>query len=860
MKTTFYIKHYLMRAAMTLLVALCANLTAWAQYVFVYAQPNSAAIVKVGTSLVLDEFVDGAGFTMAAPGQTVYFGYSTQDYILTGIRCDDLESSDITVVNDNVYSFVMPDGVQFLTIWMDFEYNGEPVVVTGVDINEENFPDEHFRNWLLSQTYGTDAVITDTEMGGISKIVARSCGIKDLTGIEHFTALTELYVDNKIDTPEAEKNQITSLDLSSNTFLRKLYCNDNKLSSLNIANNTYLENIDCTNNLLEELDVTACTNLLMLSCGNNLLETLDVSQNQLMTVFQCSDNKLQELDLSNNPLLDQLYCDNNQLAEIDLTHQTVLQILNCYNNQLTSLEVSSNKLFQLYCYNNQIKSEAMGVLVNSLPERPAYMVVLDRDSGIEQNEITEEQADVANEKGWSVEAIENGEFVPVFISDTHEYVDLGLTSGTLWATCNVGAYRPQDAGLFFAWGDTVGHGSDTSDGYLFSWENYKWGEVAGEDTNFTKYCSDSSRGKDGFTDGKNELDPEDDAAYVNWGSLWRTPSKEQFDELKSECTWTKTTVQGVNGYEVKGTNGNTIFLPETGWRIDDMLLDGGAYWSRSTDPDDAGGAYYLGWDDWGEYIFGGRLDGQCVRPVVNTSKYIKLADNAENSEAIGTAAASSDTYDVMLEGRKIYKDGEWNTLCLPFDLSEEQLNASPLAGADIRTLTDATVTGHHVDLTFSDNVSSITAGTPYIVRWEEDTKCPTIIDPVFYGVSVSEENNDFVSDDGHVNFIGYYDAFTVSPSDNPLVYYLTAGNTLKYTTKERTLKACRAYFTFTASDGGSANDFTFDIDFGNGTNSIQDVRTDNEEGTWYDLSGRCLNGKPTQKGIYVNEGHKVVIK
>ena len=697
-------------------------------------------------------------------------------------------------------------------------------------------------------------------MGGISKIVARSCGIKDLTGIEHFTALTELYVDNKIDTPEAEKNQITSLDLSSNTFLRKLYCNDNKLSSLNIANNTYLENIDCTNNLLEELDVTACTNLLMLSCGNNLLETLDVSQNQLMTVFQCSDNKLQELDLSNNPLLDQLYCDNNQLAEIDLTHQTVLQILNCYNNQLTSLEVSSNKLFQLYCYNNQIKSEAMGVLVNSLPERPAYMVVLDRDSGIEQNEITEEQADVANEKGWSVEAIENGEFVPVFISDTHEYVDLGLTSGTLWATCNVGAYRPQDAGLFFAWGDTVGHGSDTSDGYLFSWENYKWGEVAGEDTNFTKYCSDSSRGKDGFTDGKNELDPEDDAAYVNWGSLWRTPSKEQFDELKSECTWTKTTVQGVNGYEVKGTNGNTIFLPETGWRIDDMLLDGGAYWSRSTDPDDAGGAYYLGWDDWGEYIFGGRLDGQCVRPVVNTSKYIKLADNAENSEAIGTAAASSDTYDVMLEGRKIYKDGERNTLCLPFDLSEEQLNASPLAGADIRTLTDATVTGHHVDLTFSDNVSSITAGTPYIVRWEEDTKCPTIIDPVFYGVSVSEENNDFVSDDGHVNFIGYYDAFTVSPSDNPLVYYLTAGNTLKYTTKERTLKACRAYFTFTASDGGSANDFTFDIDFGNGTNSIQDVRTDNEEGTWYDLSGRCLNGKPTQKGIYVNEGHKVVIK
>ena len=86
---------------------------------------------------------------------------------------------------------------------------------------------------------------------------------------------------------------------------------------------------------------------------------------------------------------------------------------------------------------------------------------------------------------------------------TREFVDLGLTSGTLWATTNVGADNPQDIGLFFAWGDTEGH--ELEDGYLFSWENYKWGEVSGYDTYFTKYCSDSSRGKDGFTDGKAEV-------------------------------------------------------------------------------------------------------------------------------------------------------------------------------------------------------------------------------------------------------------------------------------------------------------------------------------------------------------------
>jgi len=442
------------------------------------------------------------------------------------------------------------------------------------------------------------------------------------------------------------------------------------------------------------------------------------------------------------------------------------------------------------------------------------------------------------------------------------FVDLGLTSGTLWATCNIGADNPQDAGLFFAWGDTVGHGSDPSDGYFFSWDNYKWCVVVDYFSHFTKYCTESSSGNDGFADGKYELDPEDDAAYINWGSEWRTPSKEQFDELKNECTWTLKTIGDVKGYEVVGQNGNSIFLPETGWRIDDMLLDGGAYWARSANPEDTGGAYYLGWDDWGEYEYGGRVNGQCVRPVINPYKYIQLVDDAVNSDAIATAASSDDTYEVKLDGRTLFKDGEWNTLCLPFNLTAEQLSASPLAGADIRTLTSASVTGHHVDLTFGSNESSLTAGTPYIVMWEADTKIPTIIDPVFRGVTLSDEKHDFVSADGHVNFIGYYDAFTILPSDDPLVYYLTTGNILKYTTKERLLKACRTYFTFTPSDGSSANDFTFDISFGGDPNSIHTAITENDKtaGVWFDLSGRRLNGKPSQKGIYVTDGQKVVIQ
>jgi surface protein len=217
---------------------------------------------------------------------------------------------------------------------------------------------------------------------------------------------------------------------------------------------------------------------------------------------------------------------------------------------------------------------------------------------------------------------------------------------------------------------------------------------------------------------------------------------------------------------------------------------------------------------------------------------------------------------VTLSGRTLYKDGEWNTLCLPFSMTAGQVSASPLAGADIRTLTSASVTGYFVKLTFG-KVSSLTSGTPYIVRWKADTENPTIIDPVFNGVTLSDEKHDFTSTDTHVKFIGYYDTFTVGPDDDPAVYYLTAGNMLKHTAKERTLKACRAYFLFTPGDDAGTNKLAFDIDFGDGTTGIAEASTLNSQPStpfWYTLDGRRLSGKPTQKGIYLNNGRKVVIK
>ena len=160
-------------------------------------------------------------------------------------------------------------------------------------------------------------------------------------------------------------------------------------------------------------------------------------------------------------------------------------------------------------------------------------------------------------------------------SPNHEYVDLGLPSGTLWATCNVGASSPEDYGDYFAWGETTPKEA-------YDWSNYKW--CNGDNDTMTKYCTFSNSGYNGFTDGKAELDPEDDAATANWGSSAQMPSLTQIQELKKQCSWEWTERNGVKGQLVTGPNGNTIFLPATGYRTDYSLnLDGsyGFCWLRT---------------------------------------------------------------------------------------------------------------------------------------------------------------------------------------------------------------------------------------------------------------------------------------
>ena len=157
----------------------------------------------------------------------------------------------------------------------------------------------------------------------------------------------------------------------------------------------------------------------------------------------------------------------------------------------------------------------------------------------------------------------------------HDYVDLGLPSGTLWATCNVGANTPEEYGDYFAWGETKPKD-------VYSWSTYQY--CVGSNNTLTKYCSRSMYGYNGFTDSLTILLPEDDAAIANWGDGWRMPTRQEWQELFNNTTYTWTTQNGVNGGLFTAPNGNSLFLPAAGCFFDDELGyvgSTGYYWMSS---------------------------------------------------------------------------------------------------------------------------------------------------------------------------------------------------------------------------------------------------------------------------------------
>ena len=185
---------------------------------------------------------------------------------------------------------------------------------------------------------------------------------------------------------------------------------------------------------------------------------------------------------------------------------------------------------------------------------------------------------VSEEASYSFMVTNDRSLMALFVlspSGVYDDVDLGLPSGTLWATCNVGANAPEEYGDYFAWGEI-----QPKD--IYDWNTYQY--CMGEERQLTKYCYDTSYGYNGFCDNITELQPEDDAATANWGGAWRTPSNEDWQELLDNTTYVWSTQNGVNGFLFMSGNGNSLFIPATGLYNEDVIYGSGDetfYWANN---------------------------------------------------------------------------------------------------------------------------------------------------------------------------------------------------------------------------------------------------------------------------------------
>lgn len=254
---------------------------------------------------------------------------------------------------------------------------------------------------------------------------------------------------------------------------------------------------------------------------------------------------------------------------------------------------------------------------------------------------------------------------------------------------------------------------------------------------------------------------------------------------------------------------------------------------------------------------------------VSLLTYFALSDGSDNTDVID--AHDREKCNVALSGRTLIKDGKWNTLCLPFDFTAAQIAAhADFAGAKLMELdTNGTngfdATNGTLYLAFKE-ATAIKAGVPYLVKW--DAAGTDVTSPVFFGVTINATASTTVSDHddelAEVQMKGCYSPVSVVADDKSILF-MGGDNTLYYSAENRSIRSCRAYFSvpyINQTPGAKARAFVLNFDDEEAT-GILEISADSKEkkdDAWYSLAGVRLSGKPTQRGMYINKGNKVIIK
>ncbi len=229
-----------------------------------------------------------------------------------------------------------------------FSFNSSFAAAQDVEINETNFPDAKFREYVKEFDNNRNGKLSNSEINVVKNIDVSEKNIKSIKGVEFFVDLEEL---------ECVKNKISDINVSKNTKLKKLNCEWNELTNLDVTKNTSLIELRCGINHLTTIDLKNNKNLRVLWCQTNRFTNLDISQNTSLREMFCAKNEISNLDLSNNKELKILDIGENYLEKLDLSKNIKLEKLKIYTNKLKNIDVSNNlELGELDCQENLLKN------------------------------------------------------------------------------------------------------------------------------------------------------------------------------------------------------------------------------------------------------------------------------------------------------------------------------------------------------------------------------------------------------------------------------------------------------------------------------------------------------------------------
>ena len=364
--------------------------------------------------------------------------------------------------------------------------------------------------------------------------------------------------------------------------------------------------------------------------------------------------------------------------------------------------------------------------------------------------------------------------------------------------------------------------------------------------------------------------------YTITGAGYYAGSREVLFTI-AKATPTVTTPTAVENLIYNGSAQALVNAGDTDFGTLLYSLDGQNYSADIPTGTDAGTytIYYKveGSDNW---------NAVAARTIEATITYFdaSLAAIVDNSDVISNIITNYDSKaDVTLSDRTLYKDGKWNTLCLPFSLSAAQIAANAdFAGATLMTMDVTQKNGFDTEdgtlYLWFKTATAIEAGVPYLVKWEKAANYEgneasyDISNPVFEGVTISNSTAQTVESETTgletVQMVGTYSPVSVTADDKSILF-LGDANTLYYSTVDRQIRSCRAYFSVPYINGhaeAKAHAFALSFD-GEETTGILEVSANYNgvtDDAWYLLDGVRLSGKPTQRGMYINKGKKILVK